>query len=264
MDVLATVGTSEPAPGELMPNERLRDALLKNGLTPSDVAEQLVVDPKTAERWITKDRLPYPRYRHALAAIVQESESYLWPDAVDEQRASEVNASEIIKVYAHRSEVPIELWDRLLDAATTQIDILVYVGMFMTEKPHLLETLRNKAGDGARIRLLFGDRNADAVTVRSVEEGIGEHTIAAKIDHALAHFRPLDGVPGIDIRTHGTTLYNSIYRFDDEMIVNPHVYGKIASHAPALHLRRLSAGDLFTTYADSFDTVWEAATPHTW
>lgn len=73
-----------------------------------------------------------------------------------------------------------------------------------------------------RISRSWHDRNADAVRVRSIEEGIGEHTIAAKIDHALAHFRPLDGVPGIDIRTHGTTLYNSIYRFDDEMIVNPH------------------------------------------
>ena len=58
-------------------------------------------------------------------------------------------------------------------------------------------------------------------------------------------------------------LYNSIYRFDDEMIVNPHVYGKIAAHAPALQLRRLSAGDLFTTYEDSFTAVWEGATPWT-
>ena len=43
------------------------------------------------------------------------------------------------------------------------------------------------------------------------------------------------------------------------MIVNPHVYGKVAAHAPALHLRRLSAGDLFTTYEDSFTAVWEGA-----
>jgi hypothetical protein len=42
------------------------------------------------------------------------------------------------------------------------------------------------------------------------------------------------------------------------------VYGKVASHAPALHLRRLSAGDLFTTYADSFTAVWEGATPRVW
>jgi hypothetical protein len=44
------------------------------------------------------------------------------------------------------------------------------------------------------------------------------------------------------------------------MIVNPHVYGKVAAHAPALHLRRLSAGDLFTAYEDSFTAVWEGAT----
>jgi hypothetical protein len=68
-------------------------------------------------------------------------------------------------------------------------------------------------------------------------------------------------VPGIEIRAHDTVLYNSIYRFDDEMIVNPHVFGKIASHAPAIHLRRLSAGDLFTTYLDSLDAVWHLARP---
>ena len=94
---------------------------------------------------------------------------------------------------------------------------------------------------------------------RSLDEGIGEHTIAAKIEHALAFFGSLAGAAGVEIRTHSTVLYNSIYRFDDEMIVNPHVYGKVAAHAPALHLRRLSAGDLFTTYEDSFTAVWEAA-----
>jgi hypothetical protein len=157
--------------------------------------------------------------------------------------------------------VPVNLWDSLLDRATVYVDILVYVGMFMTEKPNLLMALKEKAENGARVRLLFGDRNAAEVTQRSLDEGIGEHTIAAKIEHALAFFGPLAGTSGIEIRTHGTVLYNSIYRFDDEMIVNPHVYGKVASHAPALHLRRLSAGDLFTTYEDSFTAVWETAAP---
>lgn len=247
-----------------MANDRLRDALLTKGITPEQAAERLVVDPKTVERWITKSRTPYPKYRHKLAAMVQESETYLWPDAIDSERATEVSNSEIVKVYPHRNAVPVDLWDRLLAASQTYVDILVYVGMFMTEKPDLLRTLREKASNGARIRLLLGDRDAPAVTQRSIDEGIGEHTIAAKIDHALAFFRPLDGVGGIAVRTHGTTLYNSIYRFDDEMIVNPHVYGKIAPHAPAMHLRRLSAGDLFTTYADSFTAVWEAATPYKW
>ncbi|RCW44679.1 hypothetical protein DFQ14_104269 [Halopolyspora algeriensis] len=247
-----------------MANERLRDAIQSQGITPAELAEELKVDPKTVERWITKERTPYPKYRHAIAAKLGERERYLWPSAVSDDKAEEVSQSEIVQVCPHRNAVPNDLWDRLLERATTYVDILVYVGMFMTEKPNLLNTLKAKAENGARIRLLFGDRDSDAVIQRSLDEGIGRDTISAKVDHALAHFKPLKDVPGIEVRTHGTVLYNSIYRFDDEMIVNPHVFGKLAAHAPAMHLRRLSAGDLFTTYADSFDAVWETATPHPW
>jgi hypothetical protein len=243
-----------------MPNDRLRDVLLSKDITPEDVAERLGVDPKTVERWITVGRIPYPRHRHAIAAMAGESEAYLWPGAMGAQRRAEVAQSEIVHVYPHRNSVPADLWDALLEKATTYIDILVYVGIFMTEKPDLLKALRGKSEDGVRVRLLFGDRDAPSVTQRSIDEGIGEHTIAAKIDHALAFFSTLAGAPGIEMRTHGTVLYNSLHRFDDQMIVNPHVYGKIAAHAPALHLRRLSAGDLFTTYEDSFTAVWEGAT----
>ncbi|MGH3994185.1 MAG: XRE family transcriptional regulator, partial [Pseudonocardiaceae bacterium] len=60
------------------------------------------------------------------------------------------------------------------------------------------------------------------------------------------------------------TLYNSIYRFDDDMFVNTHVYGSMAAHAPVLHLRRLSGGDLFDTYSESFDVIWNESKPATW
>lgn len=60
-----------------MPNDRLRDALLTKGITPADAAEKLSVDPKTIERWITQNRIPYARHRHAMAALVHESERYL-------------------------------------------------------------------------------------------------------------------------------------------------------------------------------------------
>lgn len=243
-------------------NERLRDALLKHGTTPAELADELGVDPKTAERWVTTGRKPHARTRHAIAAMLGETERYLWPDAVSKTRTEEVSESEIVKVYPYRSAVPADLWDRLLSQSSTRVDILVYVGMFMTEKPNLLETLRRKAGSGAKVRLLLGDRDCDAVIQRSLDEGIGRDTISAKIDHALAFFTPLADAPGVEIRTHKTVLYNSIYRFDDEMIVNPHVFGKLASHAPALHLHNLAAGDLFDTYADSFDVIWEGSEPH--
>jgi hypothetical protein len=36
-----------------MPNERLRAALLEHGLTPATLSEQIGVDNKTVERWIS-------------------------------------------------------------------------------------------------------------------------------------------------------------------------------------------------------------------
>jgi hypothetical protein len=58
-------------------------------------------------------------------------------------------------------------------------------------------------------------------------------------------------------RPGSTTLYNSIFWFDDDMLVVTHAYGVPANFAPALHLRRLSSGTLFQTYARSFDRVWD-------
>jgi hypothetical protein len=71
----------------------------------------------------------------------------------------------------------------------------------------------------------------------------------------LAYYLPFANHPGISIRLHSTTLYNSIFWFDDDMLVNTHVYGVPAHFAPTLHLRHLSSGTLFQTYARSFDRV---------
>ncbi|MET8872114.1 hypothetical protein [Nocardia sp. NPDC004604] len=93
----------------------------------------------------------------------------------------------------------------------------------------------------------------------TAEEQIGKGAIAAKIRNVLAFFRPVIGESGIEFRLHKTNLYNSIYRFDDEMIVNMHVYRRMAPQAPAMHLRQLSGGSLFTVYAESFEEVWKSS-----
>jgi hypothetical protein len=246
-----------------MANERLRDALLRNGLDLDHVAKATGVDPKTVERWITKGRTPYPRHRHTIASMVRETENYLWPDAVGPERKAEVTKSEVIKLYPHRNSIPVELWDHLITNATGHVEVLVHSGIFLIERPTFVRDLATKAKNGARIRLLFGDPASREVARRSDEEQLGKGTLGSRIRNALAFYRPLQDVTGVEMRFHKTTLYNSIFRFDDEMVVNTHVYGFQAAHAPAMHLRRLSAGDLFETYSESFEHVWNLSKPAT-
>jgi hypothetical protein len=98
------------------------------------------------------------------------------------------------------------------------------------------------------------------VKQRGDEERFG-HGIESRCRLALLHYRPLLGVPGIELRTHSTTLYNSLYRADDQALVNAHVWGVNAYGAPVWHLRRNGAGGMFDTYAESFHAVWETARP---
>jgi transcriptional regulator with XRE-family HTH domain len=244
-----------------MPNDRLRDALLRDGLTPTNVAERLGVDRKTAERWITVGRTPYRAHRHALAALVRESEAYLWPDALEPDRRAEVARSEVVEIWAHRADSPPAVWTRLLDAACEQLDMLVFAGLFLHEHdPKLVRKLTRKARDGVAIRLLLGDPDSVAVACRGDEEKIGD-ALAYRIRNVLHLYEPLRGVAGLEARLHSTTLYNSVFRFDAEMLVTMHVYGLLGAYAPLMHLRRLGEGDLFSTYAEGFERVWASATP---
>lgn len=245
-------------------NERLRDALLSAGVTVEDAAKQLDVDPKTVERWTTQSRTPYARHRRRLSTMLGQAESYLWPAAVPPERQAAIAASEVVGVYPHRNAIPADLWGHIIEAATDRIDILVHAGLFLAERADFIQTLADKAAAGVTVRIAFGDPESDAINLRSHEERLGDGTLGARIRYGLVPYSPLQGLPGTEFRFHATTLYSSIFRFDDEMIVNNHVYGVPGAHAPALHLRKLGAGDLFSIYVKSFVDVWALSQPASW
>src|ERR1017187_6356851 len=112
-----------------MPNERLRAALLERGLTPSTLGERLGVDHKTVERWIA-GRVPYRKHRYEVASRLGMDEAYLWPGALSREQVAAASDSEVVAVYSRRSAVPQEVWERLFDAAQTEIGVLVYAGLF--------------------------------------------------------------------------------------------------------------------------------------
>ena len=115
---------------------------------------------------------------------------------------------------------------------------LVYAAVFLHEAyPRLNDLLRERAADGCAVRIAIGDPDSTNVQQRGSEERFG-HGIESRCRLALMHYRPLAGVAGIEVRTHATTLYNSIYRADDQALVNAHVWGVNAYGAPVWHLRR--------------------------
>ncbi len=240
-------------------NERLRAALLQAGVTPAELASALGVDTKTVERWIT-GRVPYRRHRYAAAVKLKMDESYLWPDALTRDQVANASENEIINIYPHRWTVPSDLWRNFFDNAEQEIGVLVYSGLFVSEDAGIHRIFREKADAGARVRILLGDPDSESVAQRDSDEGI-DGSLTAKIKNALVMYRPLFGIDGIEFRLHRTVLYNSIYRADDQVLVNTHIYSFAASQAPVLHLRRVAGGSMVSTYLDSFERVWGGATP---
>ncbi len=242
-----------------MANDRLRAALLERGCTPAALASALGVDPKSVERWIG-GRVPYRRHRYAVAAYLELDETYLWPDALTRDEVAGASDSEIVTVHAHRWAVPRDAWSRLFRSAEQEIGLLVYSGLFVADDAGLLELFAAKARAGVRVRILLGDPDCPAVAERGADEGIDD-SMAAKIRNVIVLYKPLRGLDGVEFRLHQTVLYNSIYRADDELLVNTHVYGFGASVAPVLHLRKVAGGDMVNTYLNSFERVWSQATP---
>jgi hypothetical protein len=82
-----------------------------------------------------------------------------------------------------------------------------------------------------------------------------------KIRNALTLYRPVAELENVEIRLHQAVLYNSIYRADDQLLVNQHAHGIPAAHAPVFCLRGNEGGEIAALYFDSFERVWATAAP---
>jgi hypothetical protein len=244
-----------------MPNERLRALLLERRVTPAKLADAVQVDAKTVERWIVAGRIPYRKHRYDVATFLGVDESYIWPDALDRDQVAAASESEIVAVFPHRWAVPRDTWGHLFEQAVREIGILVYSGHFLAEDAGLRRMLASKAESGVRVRVMLGDPESSVIAERGQSEGIDD-TMPAKVRSAIAMFRPLAAVENAEIRLHGTVLYNSIYRADEQLLVNTHIYGVMANNAPVFHLRKIPGGDMAATYLESFERVWADAKPY--
>jgi transcriptional regulator with XRE-family HTH domain len=240
-------------------NHRLRTALLAADMTQAALAHAVGVDAKSVERWITRDRQPHPRTRTAVGRVLGFDETYFWPALLGSGASLGAARAELVQVWPSRSDVPAEVWRALLDQTTQQLDVLVYAGGFLVESLRLGDILRDKSAQGVQVRLLLGDPRSSAVRQRAVEEGLA--TLPERCVSTLEYLAGVRGLTGVAIRTHGTTLYASQFRFDDTLLVNTHTYGSWAARSPVQQYHRVPGGRLFDYYAAGFDRVWDVATP---
>ncbi|WP_063770147.1 DUF5919 domain-containing protein [Streptacidiphilus melanogenes] len=239
-------------------NEQLRSAMARQGVSPDALAAACAVDPKTVGRWLA-GRVPHARHRWTTAGLLAVAEDTIWPSS--QRSTPSASPAEPAACYPNRASVPREFWLSLLEGTEHQIDVLVYSGTFFAQtNPHVARMLTARARAGVAIRLCFADPAGSAVAQRDREEEL-DGTLAAKIRASLTYYRALLTEPGCEIRLHNATVYASLFRYDDDLLANPHIWGQPASANPLLHLRRGPGAELgwFEQYVTSFEALWETA-----
>lgn len=244
-----------------MSNERLRAAILASQRTVVNLANVLGVDPKTIHRWLG-GRTPHPRHRYALAAALSQDEDYLWPSATRSTADSDASVAELVAAYPFRADVDVAHWWSMIKKARQQIDLLGYTLYFLPQQhPQLISVLREKCAAGCTVRLVLADPESQYVRLRELEER-DPITLTARIETSLRSFAPLvEDCQGAELRYQDAPLYSSVFRFDDEMFVTPHLYATPGHRAPLLHLRRLGPNGLFSRFAAHFESIWATTTP---
>ena len=237
-------------------NTRLRTAMRSARVDVDAVARTVGVDPRTVQRWLD-GRVPHARHRWAVAKLLVEDEARLWPSVSRELAPGAAATAEVVAAYGHRADIPLATWATLIEGARRQIDLLGYAHLFLPEQHVDLDNrIARACANGCRVRIMFADPDGANVRDRdSLEQLSG--TLPARIRMAMAHFHGLAGVRGVRIGLHDVHLYHAIYRFDDEMIVTPHLMGAHGPQHPALQLRNLGPDGIFASFADQLDRIWD-------
>jgi transcriptional regulator with XRE-family HTH domain len=233
-------------------NETLRRALLRARLSEDDVAARLAVDPKTVRRW-TEGRVPYLRHRWELARLLDCDETDLWPQI----GVGQARPAEVLAIYPHRDAVPSEVWTKFFSSAEREIGILASSGLFLAAQPGVLATLASRAQAGVTVRICFRDPD---VADDSTAPKFGG-SLAFRIDEAMARYKKLRAGGNAEIRICRVVLNASIYRADDNVVVEQYVYGIPAGQVPVIHLRRGVASEMANAYVEGYERIWAGARP---
>lgn len=236
-----------------MRNERLREAIAALGMKINDLGPVVGVNAKTAQRWVYEGRTPRRRTADRVSHHLGVPVDWLWPEIDgDENRVP----TDLIRLYPHRLDAPRQLWLELIRGARSEIDILAIAGLFLLEdNPGVIGLLKRKAEAGVQLRVALTDPDSAALRRRSGEEMLFD-VLVNRAEMARDALDPLFTTAGVEYRPHTATVYTTIFRCDEQMLVNHHLFGIYGYLAPLMHLKRTDDGGLFDMFRSSFDRVW--------
>lgn len=157
-------------------------------------------------------------------------------------------------IWTHRSQLDINKWISKIETSNNNIDILGYAIAFLPEHYKFMSLIEEKAKNGCKVRILLGEPHSYYVIERNKEEK-NEGSISSRIETSLCRLKPLIDKKLVEVRLQDTPLYCSIYRFDDDMLITPQLYGIRGSNAPLLNIKNIENG-LFCNYVKHFDDIW--------
>lgn len=239
-----------------MANERLRSALLHNGLTPQSAAEALGVDAKTVERWITKGRVPYPKHRFRLAMLLQASESHLWPESSPRRRFADVEA-----IFATRAEFVQAMPPRELFQGARSID-MAGLSLNMLCQQYSDRDLAESVASGTTLRCLFLDPRGLHISAREQEEGHEPGVLSSLTEINIRCLRRARrtspaGDGGILLRTYDQPIRFNITVIDRKTcVVQPYLPSARGVESPTLVARRSDQPGIFDTFTQVFEAMW--------
>jgi transcriptional regulator with XRE-family HTH domain len=236
------------------------------GLSARQLAYRLGVSLKQVERWVSNEALtPHARNREDAARALGVDEEMLWPQVVTD-RIKTGTDREIIHSYPYRSAAPSSLWADLTESATKDIYLAGYTNyFFFTSVPAFSETLRRKVESGVRVRFLLGDPEGEVTRQREAIEDTAL-SVSTRIRITLEHLDRLGSLEGLETRYSAPEdavnhVSLSVFSFDDNALVTPHLARLVGHDSPLLHLHWQGDGGMFDRFRDHAEELWGRGVP---
>lgn len=247
-------------------NSALRTAMADKGVRPSQLATRIGVSVDSVKRWIRDaSAAPHPGTRGEVAKYLEVSEEMLWPAAAKNVIKTGPDR-EVVSVYPYRSACPKAVWAELIERATREILFAGYTNYFIfLEQTAFHRTLQAKLRQGVRVRFLLGDPEGEVTQAREQIEDVAL-SVSMRIRITQESLAKVQDPEGLEVRyTSAEDATNhvglSVFRFDEDALVCPHLARLVGHDSPMMHLRKRDDHGMFDRFADHAEELWSRAVP---